>query len=237
MADVACITAAAPGRPSQFLDRCRFYVERCRDQYSGTIEHFVHEGPSLADNLRTLVEEVDARYIAIFEDDDWYSDMYLNHMLYCIKHADVQVAGVNPTLYYHIRTRKLGIILTEPHCSMFTTFGKADVLREAVRMIPDSLVGAGVDMWLWKHLRNRYAHVVTTVVPVTVGIKHGFGPSYGVGHQMHHPMYKYTIDRVADIMGPEDLEYYHSLADTLQAQVPNNEEARVTPDTGMIDVM
>lgn len=194
------------------------------------------EGPSLADNMKVIVEEVDARYIAIFEDDDWYSDMFMNHMLYCIDHAQVDVVGVDPTLYYHIRTRKLAVILTTLYCSMFTTFGKADVLREAVRNIPDGLEGVGVDTWLWKHLRQKKTPVVTTVVPVAVGVKHGFGPSYGVGHQMFHPMYKLPVERVANIIGDEDLAFYDQLADTLSTQIRSDEDIPADAED-MIDVL
>jgi hypothetical protein len=237
MADVACITALAPDRPVQFRERADFYIDRFTKLYRGTVQQLRREGSSMLENMRALLDKVDARFIAIIEDDDWYAADYLNHMIYCMTHARVPLVGIDPTLYYHIRSRKLAVLRSRRHCSMFATFGTSEVLRFAIEKIPAQYDGAGADQWLWAHLQSVGTEFVTTVLPKAIGIKHGAGTCYGMGHdEMLHAYQMDYGNSVPAILG-DDLQFYNNLADELGDPVRKDEDRMTGLSGDMLEIL
>lgn len=226
MADVACITAAAPGRSLFFLERAKYYVERFKEHYTGSVIHTVQEGPSMLKNMRKLVESIGARYIAIIEDDDWYSPVYLAHMIKYLEFSNSELIGINPTVYYHIGSQKMMVIRTNHHCSMFNTFGTATTLRRLINEIPLDVDGVRSDMWLWRSAEEQQIPYVKTVVPVAIGIKHKKG--LGQGHNTALSGYRPDTEGVVrKIIGNEDMNFYERTAYILGIAKKKNDDEMI----------
>jgi hypothetical protein len=230
MPDVACITAAAPGRPPQFLERARFYVARFSKWYNGSVEHVVKEGPSMLANMKALVDSVDTQYIVIIEDDDWYSAKYLAHMVKYLEFSGAYMMGIDPTVYYHIKTERRAILRSRKHCSMFTTVGRSYLIRNLVKLIPDEVDGVQSDMWMWRKAQEDHIPVVSTVVPLAVGIKHGMGKCLGQGHNPN--LSGYRADQKAEVrcIFGDDMQFYKKMRDLEVPPTPSD-------DGGMIDIL
>jgi hypothetical protein len=205
---VSCLTCAAPGRPPEFLEQCRYYVQR----FAGVeTEHLVQSGPSMTDNLLALLPQARGEYLAIIEDDDWYSSHYL---LWMLGRLDEDVVGLNPTVYYHLPESKFAVLDHPGRSSLFTVVGRTDFLRPKLEAaIRDGAGDPFVDLRLWPRLGSRAGTVLSGGA---IGIKHSWGPCLGQGHNpgLAVPWSRDTDRRwLRRMVGAGDLQFYLDLVD------------------------
>lgn len=237
---ILCITAAAPGRPEEFLERCHYYVDRFEKPWARCdIYHKIARGPSMPENVINLLGEAKAyEYVVIIEDDDWYGPEYLREMVTSMELSEAHIIGANPSMYYHIKERSYRVLRSYTHCSMYTTIGRAASLVPLLRNACQEALNKetpSVDLILWRQLLKTSTKIpfVQTVCPHTVGIKHNFGRCLGKGHTATttftpDPDYEW----LEGVIGGEDLDFYQTLTDKYNSSEPNSID-----DTDMEEVL
>lgn len=210
---VSCLTCAAPDRPPEFLERCRHYVSR----FTGVeTEHLVQSGPSMPDNLLTLLPRVRGEYLAIIEDDDWYSPDYLEWMISRL--GGIEVVGLAPTVYYHLPAAKFAVLLHPGRSSLFTVVGRTEFLRPRLEVAARETTDPFVDLRLWSRLGSQAGTVLSGAA---IGIKHGLGSCLGQGHnpELAFP-WSYDTDRrwLKRMVGVDDLQFYLGLVSKYSPQ-------------------
>ena len=207
---VSCLTCAAPGRPPEFLEQCRYYVSR----FTGVeTEHLVQSGPSMPDNLLMLLQRAKGDYLAIVEDDDCYSSDYLQWMIGRLEGDEADVVGISPTVYYHLPESKFAVLDHPSRSSLFTVVGRTAFLRPQLEAVIREGSGPSIDLRLWPRLGTRAG---TLLSGAAIGIKHGWGPCLGQGHNpglavpwSHDVGYRW----LRRMVGAGDLQFYLRLVD------------------------
>jgi glycosyltransferase involved in cell wall biosynthesis len=211
---VSCLTCAAPGRPPEFLEQCRYYVSRFTDVET---EHLIESGPSMTDNLLSLLPQARGEYLAIIEDDDWYAPDYLKWMVGRL--GEIEVVGLNPTVYYHLPAAKFVVIDHPGRSSLFTVVGRTEFLRPQLEVACRDLAGNPcVDLRLWPRLGSRAGTVLSGGA---IGIKHNWGPCLGQGHNPGRAVpWSRDTDRrwLRRMVGAGDLQFYLRLLDKYAAE-------------------
>lgn len=118
-----------------------------------------------------------AEIIFFIEDDDWYSNSYIENMLVEWDKAGKPVIfGIGETYYYHLGVRAWFHMSHPPRASAYSTMiTKIDNLTWPKDNEPF------LDLHLWKTVQGK-----TTIFnkPITIGIKHGCGTYFGgIGHK------------------------------------------------------
>jgi tetratricopeptide (TPR) repeat protein len=212
---ISCLTCAAPDRPAEFMARCRQYVGRFTDV---EVEHLVETGPSMAHNLQALLQRAEGEYLAIIEDDDWYSPDYLSHMMRCL--GDDGAVGLDPTTYYHLPESRFVVLPHPGRSSLFTLVGRTDFLRPHLEAVIRESADPHIDIRLWPRLGVKSG---TVLAFGAIGIKHGWGLCYGLGHSCD-PRLPWRADPggrwLRRMIGAADAEFYAGLVRKFTARPP-----------------
>jgi len=208
---ITCVTATAPGR-ERFLARCKEYVSRFTRQPD---EHLIVSSTDFRANLRKMTESAQGDMLAFIEDDDWYHPEYLKDMHDRLEYSKRAIIGYDPTLYYHIQHEGYRIIPHQNRASLYATVGLSNVLYTALDpILEDKNKPVDISLWAWLH-----AVSATTIGHLAIGIKHGFTPTEGRGHQL--PATYWSRDPgclyLKSLIGERDFEFYRNLTEDYRA--------------------
>lgn len=135
--------------------------------------------------------------IALMENDDWYSPLYLEMMAAeWLKKGRPYIMGHSFTTYYNIKIFKYFNMNHRNRSSAMNTFIRPDMnLSWGPNNDPYT------DMWLW--LRNKDIiknnwHVFTPSEYICIGIKHGEGLCGGIAHALNQNDLKRFINNDTD---------------------------------------
>lgn len=150
-----------------------------------------------------------ADVIIFWEDDDWYSPLYIQ-TLFCewLKAGKPDIFGINTTVYYHLRSRKY-VELGEGNKK---ASAMATMVTKSVINIPypsDDYVW--FDIWIWERLKGFSIPVQR---PLNLGIKHGIGLTGGIGHNAGASIYKkydYNLKYLHSVVDSESFQFYKKL--------------------------
>lgn len=154
--------------------------------------------------------------VIFWEDDDWYSNEYIEFMLNSWINAKTpKIFGIGYTYYYHILVNKYRKF-THPHkssacCSMVTD----EILKLSFPNDNDPFL----DSAMWKQLSPFPHNPLCTISPEKIyhiGIKHGLGLTGGV---KHHNKLGYNRNFIDDSnlnllrnnIDDKSLQFYNSL--------------------------
>jgi hypothetical protein len=116
--------------------------------------------------------------VLCMEDDDWYSDDYVETMVNGWQEAGMPVLfGLETSIYYNIVARKYSLFSHPGRASMMSMAVTKDVLRHKFDYTYPYL-----DYKLWKN-RTFTKATFSSDKTISVGIKHGFGTVGGAGHK------------------------------------------------------
>lgn len=119
----------------------------------------------------------DTDLVALVEDDDWYSPIYIEEMVAGWHRAGKPpIFGLGETYYYHLGVRAWHHQAHPERASAFNTFMTRTVY-ECMNWPHDNYVF--VDIEFWKQF-GKYGR--TMPGKLAIGIKHGIGVTGGIGH-------------------------------------------------------
>lgn len=138
------------------------------------------EGFDIVPRIRLGFEELkkyNVDVIAIMENDDWYSQQYLNYIVsQWEKHNRPDLFGTSYTIYYHLKFKAWYRFEHSQRASLMNTLIKPDAKFEwPVDNEPF------LDIHLWANIRNRMIFVPDK--HYSMGIKHGVGLCGGGMHE------------------------------------------------------
>jgi len=145
--------------------------------------------------------------ILIIEDDDWYSEHYINMM--CdrwLAEGEPDLIGISNTLYYHIFSQRYVQLKHPGHSSLCCTGikGGLDINfgKPGNAFVDMHLFGSGMSKFLF-----GYENIM-------VGIKHGIGRCGGAAHKPDGGMFKHkdnNFEYLRSIVGNESADFYKTL--------------------------
>lgn len=141
--------------------------------------------------------------ICYMENDDWYSEDYLEYMLtQWVLHGRPPLFGTRYTIYYHIRLGRWYTYYHSDRASMMNTLMKPDM---EVPWPPDQ--EPFTDAHLWFHIKGW-----VTFNPdrhYSLGIKHGVGKCGGPSHNDRFSRYQNEDEGLLQVtVDPESYEFY-----------------------------
>ena len=209
---VAAIIPDRGDRP-ELIQQCFKYLE----QQTVPFDHIEHVNyppkgmyPDLTERVRTAYNKLNDKYdyLAIIENDDWYSDQYVSIMTSEIEKAGYpDLLGLRTTVYYHIGKDKHNRIQHTSHASLFTTWIKGGLNIEWPADDNKQL-----DIAIWKQHKGYLS-----LASCAIGIKHGIGKCGGIGHTTM----RYLHDGPpTGLYLSKDLPFYDKLAKQLKPLKP-----------------
>ena len=150
-----------------------------------------------------------ADVILFWEDDDFYSNTYIQSMLQSWSAcAQPQIFGINYTIYYHLKIRKWLRQNHEGRASAMNTLVTKSIVNFSWPDDSESFL----DLILWKEMKGR---AVDSTIK-SIGIKHGLGLCGGGGH--HRTMWYKNEDPqmkwLASHVDKKSLDFYVNLSYT-----------------------
>lgn len=141
--------------------------------------------------------------VFIIEDDDKYDMTYID-MFGDL--TGVDFAGVDNTIYYHIKNRTWGIFSHPYRASLFQTAFRVSAMSKF--RWPEHT--PFVDIEVWKHARNFKTKFISD--SGSIGIKgHGIGITGGKGHQIKFNKKDPNFDYLKENVSEEAFKFYMSL--------------------------
>ena len=170
------------GNRPELLQRCEFYLSRQTLQPDKIL--FVNYPPvrqpyDLTDRYKQGLTDLKGKvdYIFCIEDDDWYSEFYIEKMKnMIISQPDFPLYGLGVTWYYHIQSGGMMCQKHDGRAAAFCTVVKSDIVN---KIDWDKMHPLWFDISIWKQFTGL-APVIDK--PIAIGIKHGVGPCGGAGH-------------------------------------------------------
>ena len=116
-----------------------------------------------------------ADVIFFWENDDYYSPIYLEVMLsYWNAFNRPKLFGLDNTIYYHLKSLKYSKMIHKNRASLFSTMITKDL---DIKFPKDEEVF--LDIYLWQ---NHKGETFNTINPICLGIKHNTGLCGGKAH-------------------------------------------------------
>jgi len=183
---IVCLVPTRGDRP-KMLKRC---IEMMSSQTLQPVEVFIMDDPPVDPSkkditwrYRTGIERIIERHpnvelILLIEDDDWYSNAYIEVFHRAWQEAGrPDIFGVGETYYYHTGIRRFYHQKHEERASAFST----GVTKAAMNMSWPSDNYSFIDIEMWKQLSGK---TFTASPPISIGMKgHKEGGFFGgVGH-------------------------------------------------------
>lgn len=135
-------------------------------------------GSTQNQNLLLALDQVNTEFVAVIEDDDWYSPKYLETL--CGNLEKVSVVGELPSRYYNVKHRMFRIMPPGGHASLCQTGFRAELL-ERFKVVCQ--LNSNTDVLLWHQVRSMGIHSNLYFGDQVVGIKGLPGrPGAGIGH-------------------------------------------------------
>lgn len=136
----------------QCLELCKKYVQR---QTYKVHEHIIAEGKDLHGNIQDALKKVTGDIVVIFEDDDWYSQ---NWVELCVRGLETSnLFGQGLFAYYHIPSG--GYFLEEIsvlHAPLHATAFRSEIIDDILK-IDDVRRGTKpiLDVYIWNTIKNK----------------------------------------------------------------------------------
>jgi hypothetical protein len=158
---------------------------------------------ALADNIT---------YCSVIESDDYYSLRYLDVVKANMK--DVELLGVNQTMYYHLFSTGWRRMSHPGRSSLFCTTFKTEVFEKLPVVINDPYI----DLKWWAFAQRYVVHKLIND-DIAVGIKHGnvFGRVGGNGHVMNYAHYDLGLKLLKGLLDKDAFEFYTGIKTLHQA--------------------
>lgn len=149
--------------------------------------------------------------IALIENDDWYSPMYLHLMVNTwIENRKPDLFGTNYTIYFHIKLQKYLTMQHDDRSSAMNTLIKPDL---HFPWCSDD--NPFTDLHLWqKNKRLINSRLFSPSPIISVGMKHGIGKCGGLSHV--DKLHRYRSDGKIFLKGtldPISYEFYNKYYD------------------------
>ncbi len=142
--------------------------------------------------------------IAFMEDDEFYSDDYLEVMVDgWVKNGCPKMFGLNYTVYYHLLVGKDFVFKHDKRSSMMSTLMKPDMY---IVWCADNY--AYTDSYLWREVGGK---VWNPRKDITIGVKHGLGMCGGQWHKDGLQRYKENNVDFRRVVGEENFAFYQTL--------------------------
>ncbi len=98
-------------------------------------------------NLQAALSQVDTRYVAFIEDDDYYRRDYLEKMIDTLEQDDLDGVGENQAFFYNINDRKYKIVRNYRHAALCQTVIRKEVLPYVLKVIKDDKFLYDIALW------------------------------------------------------------------------------------------
>lgn len=122
-----------------------------------------------------VLKEAGCDCILIMENDDWYSERYIEIMVKAWENENKpDIFGTEYTYYYHLHKRAYNLLEHKGRASLMNTLISSSAV---INFPPDNEVY--LDLVIWKELKGK---TFKPVQPIALGIKHGVGLCGGNGH-------------------------------------------------------
>lgn len=210
---VGLLIPTLPSR-SEFLDRALIYLSR-QTRQPDQILILSESGKPLPDITWKYHQGFNKLFadgcdcVICFEDDDAYSDTYIEIMVQgWVKSGKPDLFGIGKTIYYHIVDRKYVVLDHPARASMMSTLVTKAVLNHSYDYHSPYL-----DFALWTSALFT-KKTFTPTAALCIGIKHGFGPVGGGGHQRNWAKYTHSDPQYKslDAMLKQDAVFYKMMA-------------------------
>lgn len=138
---------------------------------------------SFTGNLLRAISLVQYGNILIWEDDDWYSPVYIERTLERLR--DVLITGEPEAVYYNVAKQRYRVNGNTKRSSLCQTAFKIDLLPKLKKYCENNRKSAFVDDRLWRHVReNHLPYKMFADGRLCIGIKGMPGrPGIGIGHR------------------------------------------------------
>lgn len=133
--------------------------------------------------------------IVFWEDDDYYSPGYIERIESEFNRDNIELVGIDSTVYYNIFTRRFVELKHPGRASMMSTAIRTSALNKLLWPV-DSY--KWTDLFLWQRTPGVSKRTIRVDRPICIGIKHGIGLCGGGGHvrdwakfDQYDPKYSY----------------------------------------------
>jgi hypothetical protein len=140
-----------------------------------------HNANTLALNILEALPHIFYGYVAFIEDDDFYSQHYLTHLMNSFEQGYL-IIGETPSRYYHVPTKQYRVLENQYHASLCQTAISSKLLT-CLEAVLTASNGKFIDVTLWNEAvkLKRYGFYSNELV---VGMKGLPGrPGIGIGHR------------------------------------------------------
>lgn len=156
------------------------------------------------------LEEKGCELIIPWEDDDWYSPIYIQLMYdKWIEAGKPDMIGIGRTLYYNIHVQKYVLLLHPSRASMMSTAFTTAINK--IEWCEDNYSYTDMHLWTKTNLKKHVIPIIGN--PPCVGIKHGVGLCGGGGHNKQWKIYNeqdHDFKFLSGIVG-EDISFYREV--------------------------
>jgi len=145
--------------------------------------------------------------VFLIEDDDWYSEKYVETMLQNWQEDKPDILGIQYTVYYHLKLQKYKFWQHLKRASAMSTVLKSNL---DIHWPVDNEPYLDIHLWMQnKHLSKK---LITPEI-ISVGIKHGMGVTIAKGHHTGRFNLFDTDDMgfLQKTVDPESFEFYLNL--------------------------
>lgn len=175
-----------------------------------------------------MVSQLDVDCILFVENDDWYSESYLETMLLeWQKAGKPDLFGIDYTIYYHVGLRIWRKFPHSKRASMMNT-----LIRPGLNINWCKDDEPYTDLHLWTGQPELSKGLIAPEVPISMGIKHGTGMTGGNYHDTslrHYNKTDYDLTFLSGVVDKESLEFYAAMSDVSWNEVLNKEPLSENP--------
>jgi hypothetical protein len=184
---LAVVTPTRGDRPN-FIGQWRYLLSRqtrTPDIVELVDEPVVSSTVDLVKRFRLGIDRAAAKgadAVVFMEDDDWYSQTYLEEFEKILNSTKCPVVGSDLTIYYHIIAGKYAQMAHPGRASMMYTAVRPDGIKDFPWPPPD---GWQLDIKLWRWAAETKKGFTFRPTPLqAIGIKHGEGLRISRSHTL-----------------------------------------------------
>jgi hypothetical protein len=152
-----------------------------------------------------VLKEAGCDCILIMENDDWYSEDYIETMVNAwVNENKPDIFGTEYTFYYHLHKRAYNLLEHKSRASLMNTLISSSAV---IKFPPDNEVY--LDLFLWKELKGK---TFKPIKPIALGIKHGVGLCGGNGHNsMRYKNEDQNLTVLKNFVDSDSFQFYKKI--------------------------
>lgn len=178
---LTAITCTTPARSEAFA-LCKRYMERQTRQPD---QWLVMDGPEpMPSKILSALPSVQGDYVAFFEDDDWYSPLWLEWAVKQAEHG-FDLIGEGNAIFYNVAMRWMSEMGNTRHASLCQTVMSMSMAEQLVNTI-QAWDNWWFDCRLWRLNGNKLLHLPNGH-RLAIGIKGIGGNGYSSEHREAFP--------------------------------------------------